>query len=168
MWNSLPKLRASLVLAAGLGALSSAGAWADEGAQASAGQGEQAPAMEAAVWTPKEVQFTYMGFTSKYTCDGLRDTVREMLLHLGARKDDLKVTERFTRVSPTRVNYQFQVEDPETWDKPWGGEYDFAPLKGIVYEYACHEGNYALPSILAGARRKEQEAAAGGAKPGGQ
>ena len=79
----------------------------------------------------------------------------------------LKITERFTRVSPTRVNYQFQAEDPDTWDKPWGGEYDFAPLKGIVYEYACHEGNYALPAILAGARRKEQEATAGGAKPGG-
>jgi hypothetical protein len=80
----------------------------------------------------------------------------------------LKVTERFTRVSPTRLNYQFQVEDPDTWDKPWGGEYDFAPLKGIVYEYACHEGNYALPAILAGARRAEQEAAAKGAKPGAE
>ncbi len=85
---------------------------------------------------------------------------------IGAWKH-LKITERFTRVSPTRVNYQFQVEDPDTWDKPWGGEYDFAPLKGIVYEYACHEGNYALPAILAGARRKEQEAAAGSGKPGG-
>jgi hypothetical protein len=72
---------------------------------------------------------------------------------------NLKVTERFTRVSPTRINYQFQVEDPDTWDKPWGGEYDFSPLKGIVYEYACHEGNYALPGILAGARQQEAEAA---------
>jgi hypothetical protein len=71
---------------------------------------------------------------------------------------NLKVTERFTRISPTRVNYQFQVEDPDTWDKPWGGEYNFSPLHGIVYEYACHEGNYALPAILAGARREEQEA----------
>ncbi len=79
----------------------------------------------------------------------------------------LKVTERFTRVSPTRLNYQFQIEDPDTWDKPWGGEYDFAPMHGIVYEYACHEGNYALPSILAGARHKEQEAAGAAAKPGG-
>jgi hypothetical protein len=77
---------------------------------------------------------------------------------------NLKVTERFTRVSPTRINYQFQVEDPDTWDKPWGGEYDFSPLHGIVYEYACHEGNYALPAILAGARRQEQEAAGAGAK----
>ncbi|HEY2358332.1 MAG TPA: hypothetical protein VGH86_12845 [Phenylobacterium sp.] len=75
---------------------------------------------------------------------------------MGAWKNT-KVTERFTRVSPTRINYQFQVEDPDIWDKPWGGEYDFSPLKGIVYEYACHEGNYALPAILAGARRKEKE-----------
>ena len=80
----------------------------------------------------------------------------------------LKVTERFTRVTPTRVNYQFTLEDPDTWDKPWGGEYNFAPLHGIVYEYACHEGNYALPAILAGARRQEQEAAAAKAKPGGK
>jgi hypothetical protein len=72
---------------------------------------------------------------------------------------NLKVTEWFTRVSPTRINYRFQVEDPDTWDKPWGGEYDFSPLHGILYEYACHEGNYALPSILAGARRQEKEAA---------
>ncbi|MBS0332070.1 MAG: hypothetical protein JSS35_04835, partial [Proteobacteria bacterium] len=79
---------------------------------------------------------------------------------------NLKVTERFTRVSPTRIHYQFTVEDPDTWDKPWGGEYDFAPLQGIVYEYACHEGNYALPGMLAGARHAEQAAAAGKAKPG--
>ncbi|THD81955.1 MAG: hypothetical protein E7812_03875 [Phenylobacterium sp.] len=72
---------------------------------------------------------------------------------------NLKVTEWFTRVSPTRIDYRFQVEDPDTWDKPWGGEYDFSPMKGVIYEYACHEGNYALPSILAGARRQEKEAA---------
>jgi len=77
---------------------------------------------------------------------------------------NLKVTEWFTRVSPTRINYRFEVSDPDTWAKPWGGEYDFAPLKGIVYEYACHEGNYALPSILAGARRQEREAAEAAAK----
>ena len=54
----------------------------------------QAPvATQPAVWTQKEVQFTYMGFTTHYTCDGLRDTVRDMLLQLGARKDDLKVYE---------------------------------------------------------------------------
>jgi hypothetical protein len=81
---------------------------------------------------------------------------------------NLKVTEWFTRVSPTRINYRFEIDDPDTWSAPWGGEYDFSPMHGIIYEYACHEGNYALPSILAGARRAEKEATAApaAAKPG--
>jgi hypothetical protein len=81
---------------------------------------------------------------------------------------NMKVTEWFTRVSPTRINYRFQIEDPDAWDKPWGGEYDFAPLHGIIYEYACHEGNYALPAILAGARRAEKEGAAPRTAGGGR
>jgi hypothetical protein len=85
---------------------------------------------------------------------------------MGAWKT-LKVTEWFTRVSPTRINYRFQIEDPDSWAAPWGGEYDFSPMHGIIYEYACHEGNYALPSILAGARRAEKEAASSpSGKPG--
>lgn len=72
---------------------------------------------------------------------------------------NLKVTEKFTRVGPHRVHYQFTVEDPDTWDKPWGGEYEFLPLDGRIYEYACHEGNYALPGILAGARAEEAQKA---------
>jgi hypothetical protein len=114
---------------------------------------------------------TYMGDSiGRYEGNTLVVETTNMLpsqQFMGSWKN-LKITERFTRVSPTRVNYQFTVEDPDTWTAPWGGEYDFAPLNGIVYEYACHEGNYALPAILAGARRKEQEAAAGGAKPGGE
>jgi hypothetical protein len=77
----------------------------------------------------------------------------------------LKVTERFTRVAANRMLYQFTVEDPTIWDKPWGGEYEFSTLKGQLYEYACHEGNYALPGMLGGARRAEQEAAAAKAAP---
>ena len=77
---------------------------------------------------------------------------------------NLKVTERFTRVGPTRLLYQFKVEDPTVWATAWGGEYEFTPAKGPVYEYACHEGNYALEGILAGARAAEAEAAANGAK----
>ena len=77
---------------------------------------------------------------------------------------NLKVTERFTRIAPNKILYQFQVEDPDTWEKPWGGEYTFNTLQGIVYEYACHEGNYALPGILAGARLQEKEAAEAKAK----
>jgi hypothetical protein len=74
---------------------------------------------------------------------------------------DLKVTERFTRVGPKRILYQFQVEDPTIWDTPWSGEYEFSPSTGtgVIYEYACHEGNYALDGILAGARADEAAAA---------
>ncbi len=78
----------------------------------------------------------------------------------------LKVTERFTRVGKDRLRYSFQAEDPDTWAAPWGGEYEFSPMNGIIYEYACHEGNYALPGILAGARAQEKDTgakAAGGA-----
>jgi hypothetical protein len=108
MWKSVQKLGRPAWVAAvavGLGALASGAAWADAGAQAAAGQPDQAPAqMQAAVWTPREVQFTYMGFTSKYSCDGLRDTVQQMLLHLGARKSDLKVYETPCSGDPDRPN----------------------------------------------------------------
>src|SRR6201996_2218353 len=69
----------------------------------------------------------------------------------GAWKD-LKVTERFTRVGPQRILYQFRVQDPSVWDREWGGEYEFRASKGRIFEYACHEGNYALGNMLAGAR----------------
>jgi len=79
--------------------------------------------------------------------------------------ENLKVTERFTRVAPGRILYQFTVEDPTVWAQPWGGEYEFAATKGPIYEYACHEGNYALRDILAGARAEEQQATAGAPPP---
>jgi len=84
---------------------------------------------------------------------------------------NLTVTERFTRTAPGRMLYQFVIHDPTMWDKDWGGEYEFHPMQGIVYEYACHEGNYALRNILAGARAKEAEAGKDGvaaAKTGGK
>src|ERR1700728_1927588 len=75
----------------------------------------------------------------------------------GAWKE-LKVTERFTRVAPHRILYKFKVEDPSVWDRPWSGEYEFSPSKGRIFEYACHEGNYALSGILAGMRADESAA----------
>jgi hypothetical protein len=78
---------------------------------------------------------------------------------------DLKVTERFTRVGRDRLRYRFTVEAPSAWERPWGGEYEFGALRGRVFEYACHEGNYALPGILAGAREEEKRAAQGPAAP---
>jgi hypothetical protein len=73
---------------------------------------------------------------------------------------NLKVTEKFTRVAKDRILYQFTVEDPTMWETAWGGEYEFSPAQGQVYEYACHEGNYGLEGILAGARAEEAAAAA--------
>jgi hypothetical protein len=77
---------------------------------------------------------------------------------------DLKVTERFRRVADDRLYYGFTIEDPTLWDAPWGGEYEFAALNGKMYEYACHEGNYALQGILEGARVMEAREAAAAKK----
>ena len=74
----------------------------------------------------------------------------------------LTITEKFTRVSPTRMHYQYIIHDPVAWDSDWGGEYEFSSLppgQGI-YEYACHEGNYALEDMLAGARAEDRARAA--------
>jgi hypothetical protein len=74
--------------------------------------------------------------------------------------ENLHVVERFTRVDDKTLLYRFTVEDPETWDRPWTGEYTWPSTTKPIYEYACHEGNYALGDILRGARRHEAEAAA--------
>jgi hypothetical protein len=68
-----------------------------------------------------------------------------------------KVTERFTRVSPTQILYRFEVNDPATYSQVWKAEMPMNAATGPVYEYACHEGNYALPGILAGARKADRE-----------
>jgi hypothetical protein len=78
---------------------------------------------------------------------------------------DLTITERFRRTAKDRLRYSFTVNAPSSWDRPWGGEYEFSPLHGVIYEYACNEGNYALPGILAGARNAERERAQASAKP---
>ncbi len=73
---------------------------------------------------------------------------------------DLHVVERFTRIDEKTVLYNFTVEDPNTWEGPWTGEYIWPQTDEPVYEYACHEGNYAMGNILRGARRLEREAMA--------
>ena len=70
------------------------------------------------------------------------------------------ITERFTKYSPTEIVYQFSVDDPNLYSQPWTAELSFHATDGRMYEYACHEGNYAMPGILAGARRAEREAGA--------
>ena len=78
---------------------------------------------------------------------------------------NLHVVERFTRVDDKTLLYQFTIDDPATWTKPWTGEYAWPATNAKIYEYACHEANYALTDILKGARLREKEQAA--AKNGG-
>ena len=68
-----------------------------------------------------------------------------------------KVTEKFTRVAPNRIEYEFKVEDPSL-TSPYAGALTLNGTKDAVYEYACHEGNYALAGVLAGAREEERAA----------
>jgi hypothetical protein len=72
---------------------------------------------------------------------------------------DLHVVERFSRIDENTLRYEFTVNDPN-WSEPWGGEYPWPATDEKVYEYACHEGNYALGGILRGARLLEKEALA--------
>jgi hypothetical protein len=74
-----------------------------------------------------------------------------------ALTDKAKVTERLTRTGEKEIRYQFTVDDPVTYTQPWTAELTFRPTSG-VFEYACHEGNYALEGMLVGARLKDQPA----------
>lgn len=67
------------------------------------------------------------------------------------------VTERFRRVADDKIVYSFTIDDPDLYTQPWSGELPMTPSEGM-YEYSCHEGNHALPGILAGARRLEMDA----------
>ncbi len=76
--------------------------------------------------------------------------------------ENLHVVERFTKTGPDTLLYQFTVEDPHTWAKPWSAEVTWEKINSPIYEYACQEGNYGLANILSGARAAEREAAAKG------
>ena len=69
--------------------------------------------------------------------------------------ENLHIVERFTRMDAKTLIYRFTVEDPGTWETPWTGEYAWPATDELMYEYACHEANYAMGNILRGARLKE-------------
>jgi hypothetical protein len=71
----------------------------------------------------------------------------------------MNVTERFTRTAEDVIDYQFTVEDPETWDRAWTAVMPMQRTRGPLFEFACHEGNYGLLNTLVGARLEEREAA---------
>jgi hypothetical protein len=72
---------------------------------------------------------------------------------------EARVSERFTRTSASEVSYDFTVDDPAMFSRPWRAEMVLRPASGPMHEYACHEGNYSLSGVLAGGRQKEREAA---------
>ena len=76
--------------------------------------------------------------------------------------ENLELTERFTLQDDGNLVYDFTVNDPTAWERPWSGAYEWQATEDQVYEYACHEGNYAMGNILRGARLLEAEAEADG------
>ena len=79
----------------------------------------------------------------------------------GAPTDNLTVIETFRREGPNKIVYGFTVDDPTVYASQWSGEYPLSRMDDPVYEYACHEGNYGIIGILAGARRLEAMAEEG-------
>ncbi|MCY4075944.1 MAG: hypothetical protein OXH04_11005 [Acidobacteria bacterium] len=74
-----------------------------------------------------------------------------------------EIVERFTRLDDGTLDYRVTVSDPTEYTRPWTASIPMASLDGLLYEYACHEGNYGLENILAGARAEETRAGAGAA-----
>lgn len=70
---------------------------------------------------------------------------------------EAEVTERLTRIAEDQLFYEFEVDDPAVYSQPWRGEMVFNQTEDRIYEYACHEGNYALTNVLSGARKEERD-----------
>ena len=73
--------------------------------------------------------------------------------------EHLRLVERLTRVDADTLLYEFTVEDPKTWTRPWTAAVPMQKTDGPIFEYACHEGNYGMTNLLAGARVEEKAAA---------
>jgi len=71
---------------------------------------------------------------------------------------NMKLIERFRRVDAETLIYQFTVDDPSTWERPWTVEIPVTKSQGQLFEYACHEGNYGMEGALKGARVEEKAA----------
>jgi hypothetical protein len=78
--------------------------------------------------------------------------------HIPNTSEALRIVERFTRIAADTIRYDFTVDDPIMYSRPWTGELFLQRTAGPVLEYACHEGNYPLANLLSGAREQEREA----------
>ena len=70
--------------------------------------------------------------------------------------ENMRLTERFTRIDPDTLLYQFTVNDPQSFQRPWSAELPFKKSEGPIFEYACHEGNYSMVNSLNAARAQEK------------
>ena len=89
---------------------------------------------------------------------------RELML-IGSSRHPQRLVERFTRVSPDVIQYEYTIEDPDMWTRSWTAAVPLKKSQAPLFEFACHEGNYAAANMLAGART-EDKAAAQAATPG--
>jgi hypothetical protein len=72
--------------------------------------------------------------------------------------ENLHVVERFQRIDQDTILYEFMVEDPATWAKPWTAQIPLTRIDGPIFEFACHEGNLGMPNTLSGARAADEAA----------
>ena len=89
--------------------------------------------------------------------NGKHDQVGRALLSTG---EHLSLVERFTRTGPETLLYEYTVTDPTIWVRPWTAQYPMQKNPELIYEFACHEGNYSMESTLSGARAIEKRAQA--------
>ena len=107
---------------------------------------------------PKHIRLWYGDSIGKWDGDTL--VVETTNFHpaqvFRGASDNLRVVERFTRTGPDTILYKFTIDDPATFTRPWSGEVPFVRMNELIYEYACHEGNYALSNVLSGERDRER------------
>jgi hypothetical protein len=110
---------------------------------------------------PQQIRFLTGDSIGRWDGDTLVVDTTNFSLEGGFRgaTTKLHLVERFTRESPDALRYEFTVDDPDTWPRPWSASIPMARTDERMFEYACHEGNYALTGVLQGARYQEKQAA---------
>jgi hypothetical protein len=106
---------------------------------------------------PKQIRQLHGDSRGRWEGDTLVVETTNYLNGFQGSTPDVKLTERYTRVSPDFINWQITVDDPATWTQPYTFMIRLKKANAQIYEYACHEGNYAMEGILAGARAEEAQ-----------
>ena len=94
-------------------------------------------------WDGKTLVVTTTNFTGKTSFRG--------------SSENLKIVERFTRVDAHTIDYEFTIDDPASFSRPWTAAIPMTKTQGPIFEYACHEGNYGMTNLLSGARAEESK-----------